>query len=123
MHAPETSPAGELPRAAAELRAVGLGERLSHYPSQLSGGEQQRAAIARALAVDPAILVADEPTGNLDEAIGAAIVDLLFGLRAERGATLVLVTRDAGLAARCDRAVRLRAGRVEPAAPAARAAE
>jgi putative ABC transport system ATP-binding protein len=102
-------------RAAAELGGVGLGDRLSHYPSQLSGGEQQRVAIARALAPDPAILVADEPTGNLDEDTGGAIVELLFDLKRERGATLVLVTHDASLARRCDRTVRLRSGRVEGA--------
>ena len=100
-------------RARAELQAVGLGDRLAHYPAQLSGGEQQRVALARALAPDPAILVADEPTGNLDEANGQAIVKLLFAMKRERGATLVLVTHDAGLAARCDRVVRLRSGRVE----------
>jgi len=100
-------------RAAAELRAVGLGERLSHYPAQLSGGEQQRVAIARALAPDPAIVVADEPTGNLDETTGGSIVDLLFALKRERGATLVLVTHDAGLAKACDRTIRLRSGRIE----------
>jgi putative ABC transport system ATP-binding protein len=99
-------------RAEAELRAVGLGERLDHYPAQLSGGEQQRVAIARALAPDPAILVADEPTGNLDEATGASIVELLFRLKRERGATLVLVTHDMGLAAACDRTIRLRSGRI-----------
>lgn len=100
-------------RAAAELTAVGLGERLSHYPTQLSGGEQQRVALARALAPDPAILVADEPTGNLDEATGRQIVELMFRMKSERGATLVLVTHDLGLAARCDRMVRLRSGAVE----------
>ena len=100
-------------RAAAELRAVGLGERLHHYPAQLSGGEQQRVAVARALAPDPAILVADEPTGNLDETTGRGIADLLFGLKRERGSTLVLVTHDPTLAARCDRTVGLRAGRIE----------
>jgi putative ABC transport system ATP-binding protein len=100
-------------RAAAELRAVGLGERLSHYPAQLSGGEQQRVALARALAPNPAILVADEPTGNLDESTGASIVDLIFALKRERGSTLVLVTHDPGLARRCDRTIRLRSGRVE----------
>lgn len=103
-------------RAEAELRAVGLGERLNHYPGQLSGGEQQRVALARALAPRPAILVADEPTGNLDEATGAAIVDLLFTLKRERGTTLLLVTHDMGLAARCDRMVRLRDGRIASAA-------
>lgn len=99
--------------ARAELAAVGLGERLAHYPSQLSGGEQQRVAIARALAPSPALLVADEPTGNLDEATGANIMDLMFALRRERGATLVLVTHDPALAARCDRTIRMRSGRIE----------
>jgi len=106
-------------RAAAELRNVGLAERMDHYPAQLSGGEQQRVAIARAVAPDPAILVADEPTGNLDEATGRSIVDLIFALRRERGGTLVLVTHDLALAAACDRIVRLRAGRIETAADAA----
>jgi putative ABC transport system ATP-binding protein len=100
-------------RARAELRAVGLGARLDHYPAQLSGGEQQRVALARALAPDPAILVADEPTGNLDEATGGQIVELLFAQQRARGATLVLVTHDPGLAQRCDRVVRLRSGRIE----------
>jgi putative ABC transport system ATP-binding protein len=99
-------------RAEAELAAVGLGARLSHYPAQLSGGEQQRVALARALAPDPAILVADEPTGNLDESTGRQIVDLLFAGHAERNTTLVLVTHDPGLARRCDRTVRLRSGRI-----------
>ena len=102
-------------RAAQELASVGLGDRLHHYPTQLSGGEQQRVALARALAPDPAILVADEPTGNLDEATGKQIVDLLFTKHAERGMTLVLVTHDTALAQRCDRVVRLRSGRIEPA--------
>jgi putative ABC transport system ATP-binding protein len=97
-------------RAAQELRLVGLGDRLGHYPSQLSGGEQQRVALARAIAPDPAILVADEPTGNLDETTGASIVELIFRLKRERGATLVLVTHDPGLAMLCDRQVRLRSG-------------
>jgi putative ABC transport system ATP-binding protein len=100
-------------RARAELEAVGLGQRARHYPAQLSGGEQQRVALARALAPEPAILVADEPTGNLDEATGSSIVDLMFALKRDRGATLVLVTHDQGLAARCDRTVRLRSGRLE----------
>jgi putative ABC transport system ATP-binding protein len=100
-------------RAAQELESVGLGHRLHHYPSQLSGGEQQRVALARALAPDPAILVADEPTGNLDEATGKQIIDLLFTKHAERGMTLVLVTHDSSLAHRCDRVVRLRSGRIE----------
>ena len=102
-------------RAERELASVGLGERLAHYPAQLSGGEQQRVALARALAPHPAILVADEPTGNLDEATGGEIVDLMFAGRAARNTTLVLVTHDANLAARCDRVVRLRSGRIEPA--------
>ncbi|WP_238298858.1 ABC transporter ATP-binding protein, partial [Methylobacterium soli] len=105
-------------RAEAELGAVGLGHRLHHYPAQLSGGEQQRVAIARALAPDPAILVADEPTGNLDEATGRQIVDLLFALKRDRGVTLVLVTHDPGLAKLCDRTVRLRSGRIETAVSA-----
>lgn len=100
-------------RAAAELTAVGLGPRAGHYPSQLSGGEQQRAALARAAAPRPAILLADEPTGNLDSANGAAIMDLLFGLRDAYGATLVLVTHAPDLAERCDRIVRLADGRIE----------
>jgi putative ABC transport system ATP-binding protein len=99
-----------------ELVAVGLGERLAHYPAQLSGGEQQRVALARALAPGPAILVADEPTGNLDEATGREIVDLMFAGQAERRTTLVLVTHDANLASRCHRVVRMRSGHVEPAA-------
>ena len=102
-----------------ELVGVGLGERLSHYPGQLSGGEQQRVALARALAPDPRILVADEPTGNLDEASGSKIIDLMFALKRERGGTLVLVTHDSGLAARCDRMIRLRSGLIE-GAPEAR---
>lgn len=103
-------------RAARELASVGLGARLHHYPSQLSGGEQQRVALARALAPDPAILLADEPTGNLDEATGRQIVDLLFAKHAERGMTLVLVTHDAGLAHKCDRVIRLRSGRIDDSA-------
>jgi putative ABC transport system ATP-binding protein len=99
-------------RAAEELRAVGLGARLDHYPAQLSGGEQQRVALARAAAPRPSILLADEPTGNLDGATGEIIMELLFGLR-DRGATLVLVTHAPELAGRCDRIVRLRDGRVE----------
>ncbi|WP_457796605.1 ABC transporter ATP-binding protein [Methylocystis sp. S23] len=99
--------------AAAELEAVGLGQRLSHYPAQLSGGEQQRVALARALAPDPLILAADEPTGNLDSETGASVIDLIFAQQKRRGATLVLVTHDPGLAARCGRRVRLRSGRIE----------
>ncbi|HEY0328140.1 MAG TPA: ABC transporter ATP-binding protein [Rhodopseudomonas sp.] len=107
--------ADAMARAARELAAVGLGERLHHYPTQLSGGEQQRVALARALAPDPTILVADEPTGNLDETTGKQIVDLLFAQHAKRGMTLVLVTHDTSLAQRCDRVVRLRSGRVDVA--------
>ncbi|TCP44383.1 ABC transporter ATP-binding protein [Rhodovulum marinum] len=99
-------------RAAEELRTVGLGARMDHYPNQMSGGEQQRVALARAAAPRPHILLADEPTGNLDGANGAAIMDLLFGLRDRHGATLVLVTHAADLAARCDRVVRLADGRI-----------
>jgi putative ABC transport system ATP-binding protein len=96
-----------------ELGAVGLAERLHHYPAELSGGEQQRVALARALAPSPAILVADEPTGNLDETTGGDIVELLFRGHAARGTTLVLVTHDTALAARCDRVIRLRSGQIE----------
>ena len=100
-------------RARDELAAVGLAERTTHYPAQLSGGEQQRVALARAIAPRPAILVADEPTGNLDEATGVSIVDLMFALKRDRGTTLVLVTHDLALAARCERTIRLRSGRIE----------
>ena len=100
-------------RARAELELVGLGDRLSHYPVQLSGGEQQRVALARALVPRPSLLIADEPTGNLDEATGRAIIDMMFDLPARRGATLALVTHDAALASRCDRVIRLRSGRIE----------
>jgi putative ABC transport system ATP-binding protein len=103
-------------RAAAELAAVGLAERRQHYPAQLSGGEQQRVALARALAPNPAILIADEPTGNLDEATGGEIIELMFAGHVERGTTLVLVTHDPLLARRCDRVVPMRSGRVETAA-------
>jgi putative ABC transport system ATP-binding protein len=99
-------------RARDELAAVGLAARLDHYPAELSGGEQQRVALARALAPDPSVLIADEPTGNLDDENGALVVDLLFALQRARGATLVLVTHDQSLAQRCDRVVRLRSGRV-----------
>ncbi|MGB3245237.1 MAG: ABC transporter ATP-binding protein [Sulfitobacter sp.] len=98
--------------AEAALKDVGLGHRLTHYPAQLSGGEQQRVALARACAPRPAILLADEPTGNLDSSNGAAIMDLLFNLRDQYGATLVLVTHDPTLAARCDRSVSLADGRI-----------
>ncbi len=96
-----------------ELRAVGLGERLTHYPSELSGGEQQRVAIARALAPSPKILIADEPTGNLDTATGRQIADLLFAKQRENGLTMVLVTHDPALAARCDIEIPVRSGRIE----------
>lgn len=99
-------------RAQAELESVGLGQRIHHYPAQLSGGEQQRVAVARALAPNPAILVADEPTGNLDEDTGRQIVDLLFAGHEKRGTTLVLVTHDPSLAKRCGRVVRLRSGNI-----------
>lgn len=102
-------------RALAEdwLARVGLAERLHHHPARLSGGEQQRVAIARAFAGAPRVLFADEPTGNLDAATGARIIDLLFGLNEQSGATLVLVTHDPEIARRCGMQVRLRAGRVE----------
>lgn len=100
-------------RAMEELQTVGLAARADHYPSQMSGGEQQRVALARASAPRPAILLADEPTGNLDGTNGAAIIDLLFGLRDRHGATLVLVTHADELASRCDRVIRLRDGRID----------
>ncbi len=106
-------------RAEAELVSVGLGPRMNHYPSQLSGGEQQRVALARAAAPRPAILLADEPTGNLDGVNGQAIMDLLFSLRDKHGATLVLVTHSAELAARCDRVIRLADGLLAPELKAA----
>ena len=99
-------------RAEAALAAVGLGHRTGHYPTQMSGGEQQRTALARACAPEPAILLADEPTGNLDSANGGAIMDLLFDLRDRYGATLVLVTHDPALARRCDRSILLNDGRI-----------
>ena len=98
--------------AAETLAGVGLGERTGHYPRQLSGGEQQRVAIARAFVTHPAVLFADEPTGNLDSATGARVGELLFGLNRSAHTTLILVTHDAALAARCDRVVRMDAGRV-----------
>ena len=99
-------------RAAAELEAVGLGHRMHHYPNQMSGGEQQRVALARAAAPQPDILLADEPTGNLDGTNGLAIMDLLFGLQDRHGSTLILVTHSEDLAERCDRLIRLQDGRV-----------
>jgi putative ABC transport system ATP-binding protein len=102
-------------RAGRYLERVGLGERAGHYPRQLSGGEQQRVAIARAFAAEPRILFADEPTGNLDTATGERIIELLFALNREEGTTLVLVTHDEGLAARCERRLRMTAGELEEA--------
>ncbi|MEM6888481.1 MAG: ATP-binding cassette domain-containing protein [Pseudomonadota bacterium] len=110
-------------KAQEELAAVGLAHRADHFPAQLSGGEQQRIALARAAAPRPDILLADEPTGNLDGANGAAIIDLLFGLRDRHGATLILVTHAQRLAARCDRVIRLEDGRVAPEMPKKQAAE
>ncbi|APW72245.1 MULTISPECIES: ABC transporter ATP-binding protein [Sphingopyxis] len=104
-------------RAQAELEAVGLGHRLTHYPAQLSGGEQQRVAIARAMAGEPAIIFADEPTGNLDTATGHAIIDLIFARRAALGATLLIITHDPALADHCDRVVVMHDGRIEERAP------
>jgi putative ABC transport system ATP-binding protein len=98
--------------AGAALEAVGLGHRLRHLPGQLSGGEQQRVAIARAFAPAPRLLLADEPTGNLDQATGAAVMELLFRLRAERGTALLLITHDAALAGRCGRVLRMANGRI-----------
>ena len=100
-------------KAEQELIAVGLGERMTHYPSELSGGEQQRVAIARALAPSPKLLIADEPTGNLDGDTGQQITDLLFAKRAERDMTLVLVTHDRTLADKCDRQIAVRSGEIE----------
>ena len=99
-------------RAETELKSVGLGHRLGHYPAQLSGGEQQRVALARAVVGGPRLLLADEPTGNLDGATGRAIIDLLFALHRRLGTTLVLITHDADLAARCGRVVRIDDGRI-----------
>ncbi len=106
-------------RAAASLRAVGLGHRLDHLPGQLSGGEQQRVALARAFAPAPGLLLADEPTGNLDRATGGVVMDLLFDLQLRHGTTLLLITHDPALAARCGRVVRIADGRVEDARAAA----
>ena len=113
--------ADALPRAERELAAVGLGARLHHYPAELSGGEQQRVALARALAPNPAIVVADEPTGNLDETTGGDIIALLFRGQKERGTTLVMVTHDGELAARCDRVLHLHSGRIDSRTSAAAA--
>ncbi|MEM9343028.1 MAG: ATP-binding cassette domain-containing protein [Pseudomonadota bacterium] len=110
-------------RAAEELAEVGLADRTGHYPSQMSGGEQQRVALARAAAPRPAVLLADEPTGNLDGTTGERIVELLFGLRERHGSTLVLVTHAPDLAARCDRVLQLRDGVLDTPTPAQAAAE
>jgi putative ABC transport system ATP-binding protein len=99
-------------RAVALLERVGLAGRVTHYPRQLSGGEQQRVALARAFAPEPRLLLADEPTGNLDAATGAAVIDLMFQMNAEQGTTLILVTHDEALASRCARRIRLAAGRM-----------
>jgi putative ABC transport system ATP-binding protein len=105
--------AGALARAEATLRDVGLGHRLGHLPAQLSGGEQQRVAIARAFVAEPRLLLADEPTGNLDRATGAAVMDVLFELRERAGTTLMLITHDPDLAARCGRQVHLQDGLID----------
>ena len=99
-------------RATEALKAVGLGHRLTHLPGQLSGGEQQRVALARAFAPEPLLLLADEPTGNLDHATGESVMDLLFALRARTGTTLLLITHDSRLASRCDRLAHMEDGRV-----------
>jgi len=104
--------AAAMDRAEASLRAVGLGHRLTHLPGQLSGGEQQRVALARAFAPAPQLLLADEPTGNLDRATGGAVMELLFALRERRGSTLLLITHDPDLAGRCGRIVHIADGRV-----------
>jgi putative ABC transport system ATP-binding protein len=100
-------------KAKAELEAVGLGHRLNHYPGQLSGGEQQRVALARALAPEPTVLIADEPTGNLDGETGVQVANLLFERQREKGLTLVLVTHDLGLAKQCNRTIPVRSGVIE----------
>jgi putative ABC transport system ATP-binding protein len=99
-------------KAAAALKEVGLGHRLEHYPGQMSGGEQQRTALARAVVAEPRLILADEPTGNLDRATGTMVMDLLFGLRARLGTTLLLITHDPALAERCGRQLRMEDGRI-----------
>lgn len=106
-------------RATRVLKEVGLGHRLTHLPNQLSGGEQQRVALARAFAAEPALLLADEPTGNLDHATGETVMDLLFALRARNGTTLLLITHDPRLAARCDRQIYMEDGLARPGPPSA----
>jgi len=108
------TPAAAQAAAAAMLQRVGLGERLRHSPRHLSGGEQQRVALARAFVVKPRVLFADEPTGNLDAETGGSVIDMLFELNRENGATLVIVTHDDAIASRCDRIVRIAAGRLQP---------
>ena len=107
-----TGRSGGTQAAVKRLEDVGLGHRLQHYPAQLSGGEQQRVALARAMAPDPTVLFADEPTGNLDQATGAQVIELLFALKTQNNSTLVLVTHDEDLARRCDRVVRMADGRI-----------
>lgn len=104
-------------RAREALQSVSLGHRLDHYPGQLSGGEQQRVALARAFVAKPRLLLADEPTGNLDRATGAQVMELLFGLRRRHGTTLLLITHDPALAERCERQVRMEDGRIAPTVP------
>ena len=106
-------------RATRVLKEVGLGHRLTHVPNQLSGGEQQRVALARAFAAEPALLLADEPTGNLDHATGETVMDLLFALRARNGTTLLLITHDPRLAARCNRQIYMEDGLARPGPPSA----
>jgi len=110
-------------KAEAGLEAVGLGHRLTHYPGQLSGGEQQRVALARAFVTEPKLLLADEPTGNLDGATGRAIMDLMFDLSARHGTTLMLITHDPALAERCDRVVHMADGVIQESDPITKAAE
>jgi len=110
-------------RAEEELKMVGLSHRLTHYPGQLSGGEQQRVALARAVAGDPQILLADEPTGNLDGTTGDQIIELMFDLHDKRGTTLVLITHDTHLAEACDRVVRLKDGLIDSIEPGRRASK
>jgi putative ABC transport system ATP-binding protein len=109
-------------RAEAALTQVGLGHRLTHYPAQLSGGEQQRVAVARAFATEPKLLMADEPTGNLDGTTGRQVMDLLFEMTGARGATLVLITHDPAIAERCDRVIHVADGRITDDAPTMAAA-